>query len=97
MAKTKLHNLNEYLFGQLERLDDDDMDMEKLQKESLRSKNIAQISSQIVSAGHLTLKVAMAVDQSVGDLKDQLPPMLNNINTVNVKNLSLPERDREDE
>ena len=56
--KNKLTDLNNYLFAQLERLDDEKLTNEELEMELERSKSISAISSQIISNANVQLKAA---------------------------------------
>lgn len=52
----KLTDLNNHLFAEIERLSDEDLSNEELQKEIDRAKAITAISSQIIQNGALALK-----------------------------------------
>ena len=54
--KNKLIDLNNHLFVQLERLNDESINNEKLSVEIERSKAIAAIAREIISNGNLALK-----------------------------------------
>jgi len=54
--KNNLTDLNNYLFEQIERLQDDNLSDEQLEKEIKRNKAITEIAEQIVSNGELALK-----------------------------------------
>lgn len=56
--KNKLIDLNDHLFSQIERLGDEDLSAEELQKEIARAKAISMVSSQIVSNSALALSAA---------------------------------------
>lgn len=55
--KNKLTDLNNHLFEQLERLNEDDLSGEKLKDEINRAKTIATVSAQIIANGQLALDV----------------------------------------
>ena len=55
MAKNKLSDLNDHLFVALERLNDEDLKPEGIEKEYLRAKAIVGISSQVINSAKLTL------------------------------------------
>ncbi|HCC10123.1 MAG TPA: hypothetical protein DEQ39_04540 [Atlantibacter hermannii] len=65
--KNTLEDLNDHLFCQLERLSDESLAGEDLQKELLRSKAITDVACQIVSNGKLALEVQKALGG--GDVK----------------------------
>lgn len=54
--KNTLNDLNNYLFESLERLLDDDLDEEALQKEITRSKAVTGVAETIVRNGELALR-----------------------------------------
>ncbi len=53
--KNKLTDLNNHLFAQLERLGEEDISKEDLEKEVTRSKAITSVSTQIVNNARLAL------------------------------------------
>lgn len=56
MTRNTLGDLNNHLFEQLERLNEEELTTEDLSKEIERSKAVAMIASQIISNGNLVLK-----------------------------------------
>ena len=73
--KNKLTDLNDHLFAQLERLSDESLDAEAMQKELERAKGITSIASQIVGNARLALDAQKALaDMPSAHVK--LPPML---------------------
>lgn len=54
--KNTLNDLNNYLFAEIERLDDESLTEDQLFKETRRAKAIANVSSQIISNANLQLK-----------------------------------------
>lgn len=58
MARNKLTDLNDHLFMALERLNDEDLTIEKLELESNRVKAISKISTEIIKTSNLFYKVA---------------------------------------
>ena len=58
MARNKLRDLNNYLFAQIERLNDEDLDDASLEREVERSKALSLISSQVINTHNLVLKAA---------------------------------------
>lgn len=55
-VKNTLADLNDHLFEQLERLNDDELTGEKLQEERERAKSMANIAQTIINNGELALK-----------------------------------------
>ena len=53
--KNKIQDLNDHLFAQLERLNDEDLTDENLTKEIERTKAVTAISSQIINNAKLAL------------------------------------------
>lgn len=54
--QNKIEDLNNHLFAQLERLNDEDLTGEQLEEEIRRAKAIASISSQIIDTADITLR-----------------------------------------
>lgn len=57
--KNKLVDLNNHLFGQLERLTEEDLSAEKIEQEVKRAEAIVAVSEQIIKNADLTLKAAV--------------------------------------
>lgn len=72
--KNKLVDLNNHLFEELERLNDEELKGEKLQEERERAKSIANIAQTIINNGELALKAAKHYDE-YGNKKD-MPKIL---------------------
>lgn len=53
--KNKIQDLNDHLFAQLERLNDEELTAEDLEKEINRSKAVTAISNQIINNAKLAL------------------------------------------
>ena len=72
--KNKLSDLNNYLFEELERLNDDEtlMNDDNLEKEIKRSKAITTVSSQIIQNANVVLKAKIHCDQFGDDLSEFL-------------------------
>ena len=75
MTKNKLSNLNDHLFEQLERLNDDDLVGEKLDEEIKRAGAMASISTNIINNASLVLK-AKKYNDEYGVTRTDLPDML---------------------
>ena len=73
MARNTLKDLNNHLFEQLERLNDDEIQGEKLKEEVERARAIASIATKIIENGNLVLR-AKKVMYEQGENK--VPTML---------------------
>lgn len=82
MPRNTLSDLNNHLFEQLERLNDEELKDDELQKEISRAKAISNIAAQIINNGQLALnaqKFAMDyLPAGNGEKKatKKLPPLL---------------------
>ncbi|WP_312595420.1 hypothetical protein [Brevundimonas sp.] len=70
--KNKLSDLNNHLFAQLERLGEEDLTAEQIDKEVERSKAIIGVAAQIVSAQHLNLKAVELIAEHGERFHDKL-------------------------
>ncbi len=75
IVKNTLGDLTNHLFAELERLGDEDMDEEALEREIKRAKSMSAVSAQIIASAN-TMINAMAVKDSLGDADAALPRML---------------------
>jgi hypothetical protein len=76
--KNTLTDLNNYLFETLEKLLDEGMTDEQLQREITRSQAVTTVAESIIKNGELALKAARHVEEyglSL-DKNKKLPPML---------------------
>lgn len=73
--KNKLTDLNDHLFAQLERLSDENLTGEELQKEITRSHAVTNVAKHIVETGRLALG-AMKLHAETLRPGARLPPML---------------------
>ncbi|RKJ44369.1 hypothetical protein D7X98_12620 [bacterium 1XD8-76] len=77
--KNTLTDLNNYLFEQLERLNDDDLTGEQLDRELQKTDSIVKISEKIIENGELAFKTMKHLDE-FGYHPDKsirsVPPML---------------------
>jgi hypothetical protein len=71
--KNKLSDLNNHLFAQLERLSDEDLDQDELEKEIKRTEAIVDVSDKIVRNADLQLKAANLYAEYGGMIADRLP------------------------
>lgn len=77
--KNTLTDLNNYLFETLERLTDDALTEEEMEKEITRSKAVTSVAETIIHNGELALKaIKHAEEYGIGSDKKnrQLPAML---------------------
>jgi len=61
--KNKLTDLNNHLFEQLERLNDDDLKGSELEEELKRTKGIVTVASQIISNADVMLQAQKHMDE----------------------------------
>lgn len=61
--KNTLTDLNNYLFEQLERLQDDSLDEAGLDKEIQRSEAVQKVAKTIIDNGQLTLQAKKHLDE----------------------------------
>jgi hypothetical protein len=77
MMKNKLEDLNNHLFEQLERLNDEDLTGDALLSEIDRAKAITGVSTQIINNASLALKAAeLMVEYGGGRQTLKLPELL---------------------
>ena len=60
--KNTLSDLNNYLFEQIERIVDDDLSDEQLEKELRRTDAIVKVSEKIITNGELAFKTMQHLD-----------------------------------
>lgn len=72
--KNKLVDLNNHLFEELERLNDENLKGEELQEERERAKSMANIAQTIINNGELALKAVKHYDE-YGN-KEKMPDIL---------------------
>ncbi len=73
--KNKLTDLNNHLFAQLERLNDEDIEGEDLQQEIARSKAMSGVAKDIISNANLVLNARKAAWEW-NKSSDDIPKML---------------------
>ncbi len=83
MARNKLSDLNNHLFAQLERLSDEEMPDEKLEKELKRQKAISELARDITDINKISLEALKLLAK--GDVASEDLPK--GIDTVTVKRI----------
>ena len=77
MARNTLQDLNNHLFEQLERLNDDELSEDDLNRELKRADSMTKLASQIIQNGHLALRAQeFAAEYGIGSDVNQLPARL---------------------
>ena len=61
--KNTMSDLNNYLFESIERLNDDSLSLEELEKEIKRSKAVQEVAKTIINAGSLALNAKKHLDE----------------------------------
>lgn len=74
-VKNTLNDLNNFLFSQLERLDNPELTEDELRLEIKRSKSMSQISKNIIQNAQLSLSAKKYLD-SYGEERYAVPDML---------------------
>lgn len=75
--KNTLTDLNNHLFAELERLGDEYLTEEELEKEIKRAQSIVSVSGKIIDNAGLVLQAAKFQDDRM-DIDKKLPKMLGN-------------------
>ena len=76
MPRNTLGDLNNHLFAQLERLNDEEITGEKLEDEIIRSKAVIGVSKQIIANANVVLK-AKSIELEYGKNNEkEIPKML---------------------
>ena len=75
--KNTLQDLNNHLFEQLERLNDEDLSDEELDKELKRADGMTKIATQIIENGELAFKTMAHMDEyGYNNSHQNIPAML---------------------
>ena len=74
-TKNKLTDLNNILFEQLERLNDESLKGEALQEEIARANSVTRISQNIISNANTILRAAEFADERM-DINNKTPELL---------------------
>ena len=83
--KNTMTDLNNYLFEQLERLNDDSMDDEQIEKEIKRSKAVTGVAHTIIENGHLALAVKKHMEEYGQGEQVELPMISKEKNKIGTK------------
>jgi hypothetical protein len=70
MARNKLSDLNNHLFEQLERLNDQELSPENLDKEIKRAKSMGEIASNIIEVNKISLEAIKMIAKGDIDKRD---------------------------
>ena len=71
--KNKLSDLNDHLFAEIERLGDEDLKGEELDKEIERARAITGIATQIISNGSLALRAEQFKADIISSKEAKIP------------------------
>ena len=72
--KNKMNDLNDHLFAQLERLSDENLDQEGLEREVQRTSSIVNVSEQIINNAQVALNAAeLVAKHGRGNWENMLP------------------------
>jgi hypothetical protein len=75
--KNTIADLNNHLFEQMERLNDESLTGERLEEELKRADGMSRIAGQIIQNGELAFKAMKHADEyGYGSGTGELPPML---------------------
>lgn len=74
--KNTLGDLNNHLFAQLEKLNDEDLNGDQLDAEIKRTEAMAKISEQIIKTGELQFKAMQHMDEYGYERTKAVPEML---------------------
>ena len=75
MAKNKLNDLNNHLFAQLERLNDEELTGDQVKIEVSRAKAISGVASQVIKSAKVTIDAMRLVangDYTVNELPEMI-------------------------
>lgn len=74
--KNTLSDLNNYLFEQLERLNDDELTEEQLERELRKTDSIVKVSEKIIETGELAFRTMQHMDQYGYNVSDRIVPQM---------------------
>jgi len=67
-SKNKISDLNNHLFAQLERLNNDDISCDQLQLEINRSKAISEVADMIIESSKVTIEAMKIMEKGGMDI-----------------------------
>ena len=76
--KNTLVDLNNYLFEQIERLNDDELTDEQLDRELKKTDSIVKVSEKIIQNGELAFRTMKHMDEYGYGAQRSVPKMLSN-------------------
>lgn len=74
--KNTLSDLNNYLFEQIERINDDDLDDEAFEKEIRRTEAITKVAGTIINNAQVQIQALKHMDEYGYEGKRKMPTML---------------------
>lgn len=74
--KNTLSDLNNYLFEQLERLNDDEISTEQLDREIRKTDSIVKVADRIIQNGDLAFRTMQHMDEYGYNLKPRPVPVM---------------------
>lgn len=74
--KNTLGDLNNHLFAQLERLNEEDLKGEELKEELMRATAVTNVAKEIISNGNLILQATKLKAETLGRSITNMPKML---------------------
>jgi hypothetical protein len=83
--KNRLIDLNNHLFAQLERLNDEALSAEQIETEVKRADAMVAVGDQIIRAADTTLKAATLVANHGDKMKGMLPSVFKQQATIEAK------------
>ena len=83
MPRNKLSDLNNHLFAQLERLNDEEAGSEKMELEIKKAKAISQVATEILKSSKLSLNAARLVHEGyINEVPDNMKQLSESKNGV---------------
>lgn len=87
MSKNSLSDLNNYLFQQLDRLNNNELGQESIEREVKRTEAIVSLSEQVIDNAKIALDAAeLVAKHGVGKWEDMLPLVENKPKSPGIAN-----------